>query len=64
MPFRKTTPQKLAAREELYALFAVTPQQIKAARDPSAPLSALAGRRQFKHLTYGYGSERKTGESR
>ena len=64
MPFhRKMTPQMIAAREELYAMFAVTPQQITAARNPSASIGALAGRRQHKQAQGGGVGERKADEA-
>ena len=64
MPFRPTiTPKMIAAREELYALFAVTPQQITAARNPNATISALAGRRHFKQSSGGGGGEHKADEA-
>lgn len=60
MPFhRKMTTQKIAARDELYAMFAVTPQQIKAARNPSDPISAITGRQRFKRRSNGAPGERQ-----
>lgn len=59
MPFhRKLTTEKIAARDELYAMFAVTSPQIKAARNPDVPIGELAGRRRFKGRVNGATDER------
>ena len=59
MPFRrKMTVQMIAARDELYAMFAVTPQQIKAARNPNAPITEIAGRQRFRRGVNGAAGER------
>lgn len=45
---RKLTVQMIAARDEIYAMFAIQPHQIKAARNPTDPISAITERRRPK----------------